>query len=132
VIAYFDTSAVIPLFVAEPGSDRAASLWYAADRVVSARLAYPEARAALAHAARLGRLSWGQLRTAVSELDSLFRELDVRSITISLGRPETSPRLMACAATTPSIWPRPIACGIRISSSLPEIPRYSKPQPQRA
>jgi uncharacterized protein len=57
VIAYFDTSAVMPLLIAEPGSDRAAALWDGADRVVSVRLVYPEARAALAQAERLGRLT---------------------------------------------------------------------------
>jgi hypothetical protein len=37
-----DTSAVVPLLIAEPGSARAASLWDGADRVVSVRLIYPE------------------------------------------------------------------------------------------
>jgi hypothetical protein len=47
VIAYFDTSAVVPLLVVEAGSPRAATLWNGADRVVSARLVYPEGRAVL-------------------------------------------------------------------------------------
>jgi len=46
VIAYFDTSAVVPLLVDEPGSSTAATLWDRADRVVSVRLVYAEARAA--------------------------------------------------------------------------------------
>jgi len=57
VIAYYDTSAVVPLLIAEPGSARAATLWDQADRVISVRLLYPEARTALADAKRLGRLS---------------------------------------------------------------------------
>jgi predicted nucleic acid-binding protein len=77
VIAYFDTSAVVSLLVAEPGSDRAATLWDGADRVVSARLVYPEGRAALARAHRLGRLTTRQLRAAVGELDAKYGELDL-------------------------------------------------------
>jgi predicted nucleic acid-binding protein len=86
VIAYFDTSAMVPLFIAEAGSDRAASLWHGADRVVSVRLAYPEGRAALAHAHRLGRLTTRQLLGAVHEFDSRFDELDLVEIDDRLAR----------------------------------------------
>jgi predicted nucleic acid-binding protein len=86
VIAYFDTSAVVPLLIAEPGSARAASLWDGADRVVSVRLLYPEARAVLAQAERLGRLTAGQLRDAVTELDSLFEEIDLIEVDDGLAR----------------------------------------------
>jgi len=77
VIAYFDTSAVVPLLIDEPGSARATSLWDGADRVVSVRLLYPETRAALAQAERLGRLTARQLRGAVTEFDSLFEVIDL-------------------------------------------------------
>jgi predicted nucleic acid-binding protein len=77
VIAYFDTSAVVPLLVVEAGSPRAAALWDGADRVVSARLVYPEGRAALAQAHRLGRLTARQLRATVTEFDSRYEELDL-------------------------------------------------------
>lgn len=80
MIAYFDTSAVVPLLIAELGSPRAAQLWDAADRVVSARLVYPEGRAALAQAHRLGRLTARQLRTAVSELGERYSQLDLVEI----------------------------------------------------
>lgn len=80
MIAYFDTSAVVPLLVAELGSPRAAQLWDAADRVVSARLAYPEGRAALAQAHRLGRLTARQLRAAVEELGERCSQLDLVEI----------------------------------------------------
>lgn len=86
MIAYFDTSAVVPLLVVEPGSARAASLWAGADRVVSVRLLYPEARAALAQAERLGRLTARQLRDAVAELDSLFEEIDILEVDDALAR----------------------------------------------
>ena len=80
MIAYFDTSALVPLIVAEPGSARAVSLWSHADRVVTVRLLYPEARAALAQARRLRRLSPRQLRQAAVELDGRWRQLDVVEI----------------------------------------------------
>ena len=86
MIAYFDTSAVVPLLVAEPGSARAASLWDGADRVVSVRLMYPETRAALAQAERLGRLTARQLRDAVTQFDSVFEEIDIVEVDDDLAR----------------------------------------------
>jgi uncharacterized protein len=86
VIAYFDTSGLMPLLIAEPGSDRAAALWDGADRVVSVRLVYPEARAALAQAERLGRLTARQLRDTVTEFDALFEQIDVVEVDDVLAR----------------------------------------------
>lgn len=86
MIAYFDTSAVVPLLVAEAGSPRAASLWDGADHVVSVRLIYPEGRAALAQAQRLGRLTARQLRDAVIELGNRCDELDLVDIDGALAR----------------------------------------------
>lgn len=86
MIAYFDTSAVVPLLVAEAGSPRAATLWDGADRVVSARLVYPEGRAALAQAHRLGRLTARRLRSAVAELDLRYGEFDLVEIDDTLVR----------------------------------------------
>jgi len=57
VIVYLDTSALFPLLVAEPSSTRYSRLWNDATRVVSTRLLYPEACAALARAERMGRLT---------------------------------------------------------------------------
>jgi predicted nucleic acid-binding protein len=86
VIAYFDTSAVVPLLVSEAGSARAASLWNSSDRVVSVRLFYPETRAALAQAERFGRVTSRNLRTAVDELDALLDEMDVVEVDDALAR----------------------------------------------
>lgn len=80
MIAYFDTSAVLPLLIAEHGSQMAGRLWDSADRVVSVRLVYPEARAALAQAERLDRVSARDLRRAVRALDSRFEEMDLVEI----------------------------------------------------
>lgn len=74
--AYFDTSALVPLLVDEPTSLRATRLWRDADRVASVRLLYPEARAALARAQRMGRLSSQDQRVAVAELGLLERQID--------------------------------------------------------
>jgi uncharacterized protein len=77
VIAYFDTSALIPLLVEEPGSVRAGRVWDVADHVTSVRLIYTEARAALAQAARLERLALADLTTALDALDGLYEQLDL-------------------------------------------------------
>ena len=86
MIAYFDTSAVVPLLIEEPGSAHAVSLWDGSDRVVSARLLYPEARAALAQAGRLGRLTSRQLRVAVNEFEHIYEQLDLVDIDDELAR----------------------------------------------
>lgn len=86
MIAYFDTSAVVPLLIAEASSEGAASLWSGADRVVSVRLLYPETRAALAQAERLGRLTARHLRAAVEEFDALLAEMDIVELDAALAR----------------------------------------------
>ncbi len=86
MIAYFDTSAVVPLVVAEAGSARAATLWDGADRAVSVRLVYPEGRAALAQAQRFGRLTVRQLRAAVREFEARCLELDLVELDDVLAR----------------------------------------------
>ena len=80
MIAYFDTSALIPLLVSEPGSDAAGELWDHAVRVVSVRLARVEARSALGQAVRTGRLTRVMARRLVDELDGLLAQLDVVEI----------------------------------------------------
>lgn len=84
MIAYFDTSALIPLLIDEAGSERAGTLWDAADRVVTVRLSYPEGRAALAMARRLGRLSPRALRTARAGFEDLWAQLDRVEVTAAL------------------------------------------------
>jgi hypothetical protein len=77
LIAYFDTSAMVPLLVHEPGSERASLLWGEADHVVGVRLVYVEARAALAMAWRNERISRSGLRTAVAGLGRLYGQMDI-------------------------------------------------------
>lgn len=76
MIAYFDTSALIPLLIDEPGSAMAGKLWDEADHVVSVRLVYAEARAALAQAHRFGRLDDDLLVELVHHLDGLYAQFD--------------------------------------------------------
>jgi len=56
VIGYLDTSAFVPLLVAEPGSPACRRFWDDADAVVSCRLLYVETATALAQAPRMARL----------------------------------------------------------------------------
>jgi uncharacterized protein len=86
MIAYFDTSALVPLLIEEPTSDRCARLWNEATRAVSVRLLYPEARAALARAERMRRLTRPQLAAAVSELDALLVEIDIVELSAMTAR----------------------------------------------
>ena len=80
-MAYFDTSALLKLLVDEEGSALAVQSWDEATLVITSRLAYPEARAALAAATRAGRISSAALRVAKQGLNGLFRQ--VRLIEVS-------------------------------------------------
>jgi predicted nucleic acid-binding protein len=86
LIVYFDTSAVVPIVVEEPSSTVASRLWDEADRVVSSRLVYAEARAALATARRLGRIGASGLREAVLAFEGLYDQLDLIEVTEGLVR----------------------------------------------
>jgi hypothetical protein len=77
VIVYFDTSAFVPLLVAEPGSELCRRLWNEADEVVASRMLHIEAAAALAQAARLGRVTERARRSAVRILDRLWNEFEI-------------------------------------------------------
>ena len=81
---YLDTSALLKLLVQEPGSDVAASLWDAGDSVATSRLAYPEARAALASAARGRRLTPAAHRAAKSELGELMKQVALVEVTAGI------------------------------------------------
>jgi predicted nucleic acid-binding protein len=84
VIAYFDTSAVVPLIINEPASELCIRLWNDSSRAVSVRLLYPEARAALAKAHRTGRITPIQHARAVADLDSIIAEVDHVEVTADL------------------------------------------------
>lgn len=83
---YFETSAFVKLFVREPGSDEADALWDASDFIVTSRITYAEARAALAAAARAGRLTSSELRAAKAALDARFGGIAVVEVTDEIVR----------------------------------------------
>ncbi len=86
MIAYFDTSAIIPLIIDEPVSVVCERVWNEAARVVGVRLLYAEARAALARAERMGRVDDRQLDGAIAELDALLDSVDYVEVTDHLVR----------------------------------------------
>lgn len=80
MIAYLDTSAFVPLIIREAGTATYQEIWQLADRVVSSRLLFVEAAAALAQALRMERLTAAQHAAALSSLDGLWVALDVVEI----------------------------------------------------
>jgi predicted nucleic acid-binding protein len=80
VIVYFDTSAFVPLLVAEPSSESCGRLWNEADDVVTTRLLYVESAAALAQALRMGRLTAREHRSTLRILDRLWPEFAVAEL----------------------------------------------------
>jgi predicted nucleic acid-binding protein len=61
-------------------------VWDRADVVATSRLIYPEARAAVAAAQRVGRIDAPTLRAAVAAIDELSSELRVIGIDDALAR----------------------------------------------
>lgn len=84
MIAYFDTSAIIPLLIDEPLSDLADRLWQRASWIATARVSYVEARAGLARACRMRRITPEELRKAVEGLETLDRQFHHVEITPDL------------------------------------------------
>jgi predicted nucleic acid-binding protein len=84
VIAYFDTSALLKLIIAEQGADQAISLWQQASEVVVSRLAWPEAVAALAAARRGRRVGDEGYQAAADRLGQCFERCTVVSVADSL------------------------------------------------
>ncbi|KQX74280.1 type II toxin-antitoxin system VapC family toxin [Aeromicrobium sp. Root472D3] len=77
MIAYLDTSVLVPLLIAEPSSPACAALWDTADDVVTSQLAYVEGAAALAAARHAGRITRSDHRAAVARLDDVWSQISV-------------------------------------------------------
>ena len=75
MIAYFDTSAFVPLLIVEPSSERCRRLWDAADLVISTRALFAEAAAAVARAERDGRIAPDEMDSVLPALDEHWREM---------------------------------------------------------
>jgi predicted nucleic acid-binding protein len=86
VICYFDTSAFVPLLIAESSTELCGRLWSDADSVVTSQLSYVEAAAALAQARRLDRISATEHRAGLRRLDLLWTDFDVLGIDDNLVR----------------------------------------------
>jgi predicted nucleic acid-binding protein len=86
VIAYFDTSAVVPLLVEEPGTDISLRVFLQAETLATVRMTFAEVSAALARASRLGRLTADAHDRALAELESVWAQMDVLDVNDDLVR----------------------------------------------
>lgn len=86
MIAYVDTSVLIPIVVREPSSDACRRIWDEARVLLSTRLLYVEAAAALARAVTVGRLEKATLGRRLDQLREL--RMDVRWIELDRGLAE--------------------------------------------
>lgn len=86
MILYLDTSALVKLCVAEPGSDAVAKAAGEAAAVATHLVAYAEMRAALAKAVRMGRLAPAALDRLVADFELIWASLDVVGVTEPLVR----------------------------------------------
>jgi predicted nucleic acid-binding protein len=74
-VAYFDSSALVKMLLAEEGREVSLALWDAADAAATSRLAYPEVRAGLAAAYRGRRLDAESYADAKAEWRLLWSQL---------------------------------------------------------
>jgi len=77
---------LVKLVVVEDGSDQAAKLWGSAYPAASSILAYPEGRAALAAARRIGRLGKGAHKKALVDFEGLYADLVTIGVDQELSR----------------------------------------------
>ncbi len=84
MIVYLDTSAVVPILVAEQSTNACRRIWDDADRRISSRLTYVEVAAALAMAERQGRVSSAEYTEAWSNLVEIWPDVDVVDMTAEL------------------------------------------------
>lgn len=87
MIGYLDTSALLKLLLRdEDGGDVVREVIAATDMIVTSRLSYPEARAALAAARRAGRLAADDHIEAKRDLDRAIASLRVVELRAVLAR----------------------------------------------
>jgi predicted nucleic acid-binding protein len=86
VILHLDASALVKLYVEEPGSSAVAGRVDQAGAVTTSRVTYAEARAAFARSRRDGVLSPAGLRRVVRALDEEWTTYDVVDVTDSVVR----------------------------------------------
>jgi predicted nucleic acid-binding protein len=81
MILYLDTSAVVKLYVEEDGSSLVRSRVESAEVVTTSRIAYAETRAAMASAARQGRITSAERSVAVAAFRADWRSFSVVNVT---------------------------------------------------
>ncbi len=86
MILYLDTSALVKMYVAEEGSAEVKKRVRQADTVSTSRVAYPEARSALARRHREGSISSSGLRKAVSDIDKEMGSFVIVELNESIAR----------------------------------------------
>lgn len=74
---YFETSALVKLFLQETGAEEARDLWDDADLVTVGLIAYPEAKSAFAAAYRGGRISAAELDWVKQRFDRRWTQTQV-------------------------------------------------------
>ncbi len=84
MIVYVDTSSLLKLLIDEDGSDSVELIWDTAGVLASTALIVVEARAALAGAERISRITAAQHREAKGELVTLVDELSIVEATEDL------------------------------------------------
>lgn len=84
MIVYVDTSSLLKLLIDEDGSDSVELIWDTAGVLASTALIVVEARAALAGAERISRITAAQHREAKGELVALVDELSIVEVTEEL------------------------------------------------
>lgn len=84
MIAYLDTSAVVPILIDEPSTTTCRRIWEDADRRLSSRLTYVETGAALAMAERQGRISGAEYEQAWSSFVDIWPDVDVIELSADL------------------------------------------------
>lgn len=86
MIAYLDTSAIVPLLVDEPASSVATRVWRDADQLLSSRVAYVEVASALAASRRRGLTTRAIFRLARRVFDGVWDRVAVVELDDRLAR----------------------------------------------
>jgi predicted nucleic acid-binding protein len=76
----------VKLIVPEPGATAVAAIWRNSDRRISSLILYPEARAAIGRAERMGRLERTHSTRARGRFEALWAALDTIEVTDILAR----------------------------------------------
>jgi predicted nucleic acid-binding protein len=83
-VSYFDTSAVVPLLVAEPSTPVCREIWQRSERRLSSVVIKAEVAAALGRAHRMGRIDEAVRDAALLAASRLWRACDFVSVSDTL------------------------------------------------